>query len=63
MDHDISTKPKGLPENAYRQLKPGEEYTPVVPADKPLPEATSYSVLWGMFYIVCRISSRGSVFR
>jgi putative OPT family oligopeptide transporter len=52
MDHDNSTKPKGLPENAYRQLEPGEEYIPVVPAGKPLPEATPYSVLWGMFYAV-----------
>jgi putative OPT family oligopeptide transporter len=52
MDHDISTTTKGLPENAYRQLEPGEEYIPVVPADKPLPEATPYSVIWGMFYAV-----------
>jgi putative OPT family oligopeptide transporter len=52
MDHDISTTTKGLPENAYRQLEPGEEYKPVVPADKPLPEATPYSVIWGMLYAV-----------
>ncbi|UCH95779.1 MAG: oligopeptide transporter, OPT family [Candidatus Aminicenantes bacterium] len=52
MDHDNSTKPKGLPENAYRKLEPGEEYMPVVPSDKPLPEATPYSVIWGMIYTV-----------
>ncbi len=52
MDHDNSTKTKGLPENAYRSLEPGEEYIPVVPSDKPLPEATLYSVIWGMFYAV-----------
>jgi putative OPT family oligopeptide transporter len=52
MDHDISTTTKGLPENAYRQLEPGEEYIPVVPADKLLPEASPYSVIWGMFYAV-----------
>jgi putative OPT family oligopeptide transporter len=52
MDHDNSTKTKGLPENAYRMLEPGEEYKPVVPSDKPLPEATLYSVIWGMFYAV-----------
>jgi putative OPT family oligopeptide transporter len=52
MDHDNSAKPKGLPENAYRKLEPGEEYKPVVPSDKPLPEATSYSVIWGLIYAV-----------
>ena len=52
MDHDTSEKPKGLPENAYRKLEPGEEYIPVVPASKLLPEATPYSIIWGMFYAV-----------
>jgi len=41
-----------LPENAYRKLKPGEEYVPIVPAEKHLPEVTWYSVLWGLFYAV-----------
>ncbi|RLD13909.1 oligopeptide transporter, OPT family [candidate division KSB1 bacterium] len=50
MEH--STVAKGLPENAYRKLKPGEVYRPVVPDDAPLPEVTSYSLLWGMFYAV-----------
>ncbi len=39
-----------LPENAYRPLKEGEVYYPVVPDDKPLPEITPYSVGWGIFY-------------
>ncbi len=52
MDHSNSMKPEGLPENAYRKLAEGEEYKPVVPADAPLPEATPYSLLWGMFYAV-----------
>ncbi|MBD3224097.1 MAG: oligopeptide transporter, OPT family [Caldithrix sp.] len=42
----------GLPENAYRKLKEGEVYKPVVPDDKPLPEVTSYSLFWGLFYAV-----------
>jgi putative OPT family oligopeptide transporter len=50
MDHE--TKGKSLPENAYRKLKPGEEYKPVVPADAPLPEITFYSVTWGIVYVV-----------
>lgn len=52
MDHNSDAKPKGLPENAYTMLEPGEEYKPVVPVDAPLPEATPYSVIWGMFYAV-----------
>lgn len=39
-----------LPENAYRPLKEGEVYIPVVPDDKPLREVTPWSVLWGLFY-------------
>jgi len=52
MDHSSNAKPQGLPENAYRKLEPGEEYKPLVPADAPLPEATLYSIGWGMFYAV-----------
>jgi putative OPT family oligopeptide transporter len=43
---------RSLPENAYRKLKPGEEYQPVVPAGKILPEITPYSLFWGLFYAV-----------
>mgnify|MGYP006278614445 CR=1 FL=1 len=39
-----------LPENAYRPLKEGEEYMPVVPAEKPLPEITPWSLLWGLLF-------------
>jgi putative OPT family oligopeptide transporter len=41
-----------LPENAYRQLKPGEEYIPVIPENKIVPEITRYSLGWGLFYAV-----------
>lgn len=50
MDHQAQGK--GLPENAYRSLKEGEVYQPVVPNDAPLPELTGYSLLWGLFYAV-----------
>ncbi len=50
MDHQAIGK--GLPENAYRSLREGEVYAPVVPADRPLPEATPYSVIWGMLFAV-----------
>jgi len=41
-----------LPENAYRKLRDGEEYHPVVPAEAPLPEATPYSVALGLGFAV-----------
>ena len=41
-----------LPENAYRKLKEGEEYKPVVPSSKIVPELTPYSLFWGLFYSV-----------
>ena len=37
-----------LPENAYRELKAGEEYQPVMPANTTPAEATSYSVTMGV---------------
>jgi putative OPT family oligopeptide transporter len=47
-----NNKVKSLPENAYRKLKNGEEYLPIVPSNSPLPEITLYSVLWGAFYAI-----------
>jgi putative OPT family oligopeptide transporter len=38
----------GLPENAYRELKPGESYEPVVPASAHPPELTTRSVVFGL---------------
>lgn len=49
---DVHGKPKALPDNAYRKLKPGEEYVPVVPAGTIVPELTAYSLFWGLFYAV-----------
>ncbi|MFH1842052.1 MAG: oligopeptide transporter, OPT family [bacterium] len=48
---EISGK-NSLPENAYRKLEPGEEYIPVIPAEKIVPELTPYSLFWGLFYTV-----------
>jgi putative OPT family oligopeptide transporter len=36
-----------LPENAFRELKPGEQYYPVIPQDAAIPEATARSFLIG----------------
>ncbi|HWL92813.1 MAG TPA: OPT/YSL family transporter [Phycisphaerae bacterium] len=37
-----------LPENAYRELKPGETYLPMVPADALVPEVTRRSIIFGI---------------
>lgn len=41
-----------LPENAYRELQPGEEYKPVLPANKPVTEVTGWSVGMGLLMAV-----------
>ncbi len=45
-------KVKELPENAYRELEKGEEYKPVLPTDRPVPEVTSWSVGMGLLMAV-----------
>ncbi len=37
-------QPVSLPENAYSELKEGEEYKPVLPADRAIKEITPWSV-------------------
>ena len=41
-------KPTGLPENAFRPLKPGEEYKPLMSPDREYPEVNLWSVSWGI---------------
>ena len=41
-------KPTGLPENAFRPLKSGEEYHPLMSPDKEFPEVNFWSVSWGI---------------
>lgn len=43
---------KSLPENAYRALKPGEVYEPIVPADAPTAEFTPRSVTLGIIMAI-----------
>lgn len=38
----------GLPENAFRPLKPGETYKPIMSPKKKYPEVNLWSVLWGI---------------
>ncbi len=43
---------KGLPENAYRELNPGEEYVPVMSPHQVYPEINFRSVFWGLLMAV-----------
>src|SRR5574344_931904 len=38
----------GLPENALKELKKGEEYEPLMPSNKSYPEVSVWSVSWGI---------------
>lgn len=38
----------GLPENAFRELKPGEQYEPLMSSQKQYKEVTLWSVVWGI---------------
>ena len=42
----------GLPENASRELNEGEEYKPLLSADKNFPEVNARSVSWGLIMAV-----------
>ncbi|HQT91187.1 MAG TPA: OPT/YSL family transporter, partial [Candidatus Kryptobacter bacterium] len=42
----------GLPENAFKELKEGEEYQPIMSPGKVYPEVTPWSVTWGLVMAV-----------
>ena len=44
-ESDVATR---LPENAYRELKPGETYPPMVPPYESIPEVTRRSIVFGI---------------
>ena len=52
MSEQTSGAVKGLPENAYKELKPGEEYHPIMSPQKTYPEISTYSVFWGLIMAV-----------
>lgn len=45
-------KQVGLPENAFRPLKPGEKYEPLMSPDKEYPEVNFRSVSWGIIMAI-----------
>ena len=48
----MEKKKTSLPENAHRELKPGEEYKPLLSPQKNYPEVTPYSVGMGLLMTV-----------
>ncbi|WP_029903729.1 OPT family oligopeptide transporter [Prevotella sp. 10(H)] len=52
MKTEHEEKVSGLPENAFRELKPGEEYKPIMSPDKQYKEVTPWSVMWGLLMAV-----------
>lgn len=48
MSEHHSTTVKGLPTNAYTDLKPGEEYIPIMSPSHTYPEINVRSVFWGL---------------
>ncbi len=52
MEQNEEKKITELPGNAYSELQPGEEYKPVLPADKPVTEVTGWSVGMGLLMAV-----------
>ena len=48
----MDRKQVSLPENAHRELKPGEEYQPILDPGKKYAEATPYSVALGILMVI-----------
>lgn len=45
-------KQTSLPENAFRELKEGEAYEPIMPASRTFREVTPWSIVWGLVMAV-----------
>lgn len=52
MKKEDEERVSGLPENAYRELKEGEVYKPILSPDKQYREVTPWSVFWGLVMAV-----------
>jgi len=51
---------QSLPENAYRPLKPGETYNPIVQDHMQAPELTARAIFWGILF--CLIFTSASAY-
>ncbi len=56
----VEQKPKGLPSNAFTELKAGEKYEPIVGPEKNPPEITFRAIFWGI--IMCVVFSGATAF-
>ncbi len=52
MQEEKKQEGENIPENAFRGLKAGEEYTPVMKPGEEYPEVTPYSVSVGLLMAV-----------
>lgn len=52
MKTENEEKISGLPENAFHELKPGEEYKPIMSPDKQYREVNTWSVVWGLLMAI-----------
>ncbi len=52
MSEHFSNGVKGLPENAYRELKDGELYVPLMSPKSIVPEVNIWSVFWGLLMAI-----------
>ena len=52
MSDEQTEKIKGLPDNAYTELKEGEEYQPVMSPYKDVPEVNLWSVSIGLLMAI-----------
>ena len=52
MSEEVNEQMKDLPENAYRELKEGETYEPIMSPKKTPPEVNLRSVLLGLLMAV-----------
>ncbi|MCX6157075.1 MAG: oligopeptide transporter, OPT family [Ignavibacteriae bacterium] len=52
MSEHISTGVKGIPENAYRELREGEVFVPLMSPTSIVPEVNLWSVSWGLLMAI-----------
>jgi putative OPT family oligopeptide transporter len=59
-ENEQPVESQNLPPNARTPLKPGEQYIPMVPAQSPMPEVTTRSVVMGLIF--CAIFSMAAAY-
>jgi putative OPT family oligopeptide transporter len=52
MSEQVQGQPAGLPENAYKELKAGEKYVPIVSSETGVREVTVRSVVFGLLMTI-----------